>query len=495
MEADFEILLANVASSDKNTIKKAWELCKKAHNGQKRLSGEDFCSHPLNVALILSSWKLDTTSIVAGLLHDLIEDTSVTEEDITKEFGQNITAIILGVTKVSQVKLVGSAEELFVQNLRKMFMAMASDIRVILVKLADRLHNMRTLEFLPPATRKRKALETLEIYAPLAERLGMGQVKSELEDLAFGYAYPSEYKKLSQDSKKYFSKAEKDIRLMKRRILNQLASQKISLKFSGRKKHLYSLFRKLKRPEIDGDFDKIHDIVALRLITESVADCYICLGAIHNLYRPVVSIGVSDFIAQPKPNGYRSIHTKVFGPADRIVEVQIRTKQMHEEAEFGLAAHWAYSELKSKSLNSDKLDKKMNVSTNLDWVNKLSKWQDEIVDSAEFIKAVKLDALSDRNFIFSPKGDVYDLPTNATPIDFAYAVHTNMGEYLMGSKVNGKIVSFNHKLSSGDVVEILKSKNPKSPNRDWLNFAVTRIARKQIQKSLREKTEVLKSHK
>lgn len=494
MESQFDELLQTIVSynpgADLGKIKKAWEFAKAAHTGQKRLSGGPYVIHPLNVATILASWRLDTTSIVAGLLHDTVEDGGATRNDLVSEFGENVARLVDGVTKVTELRLKGSKTEEFVENLRKMLLAMAKDLRVILVKLADRLHNMRTLGALTPEKQLENARETLEVYAPLSERLGMGQVKGELEDLSFRYVYPDEFEKIQKESVSIYKNAERHIETMKKAILKKLSSEGIDAIVKGREKHIYSLWAKLNRSEIDWDYEKIHDIVALRILVSNIPDCYRALGVVHSTYKPVPYIGVSDFIAQPKPNGYRSLHTKVFGPDGRIVEVQIRTFQMHDEAENGVAAHWTYSEEKGKGRSDEKLESGVFASgEKLSWVKQLVEWQNAITDSEEFLKTVKFDAFKHRNFVFTPMGDVYDLPSGATPIDFAYAVHTDLVNYLTGAKVDGKIVPLDYKLKSGQVVEILKSKNPKKPSQKWIEFAVTALARSEIKKQLRSEAE------
>lgn len=492
MEERFLELKAKLALKDRNEeeiLEKAWQFAKRAHQDQTRFSGDPYVSHPLETAIILAEWKLDLSTVIAGLLHDTIEDAGVKDEEIKKIFGSDIAYLVRGVTKVSSIKLRGSKEDQFVENLRKMFLAMARDLRVVFVKLADRLHNMRTLWALPPERQKKIARETLEIYAPLAERLGMGEVKGLLEDLAFSYLYPEEYQNLVKISKVHFKESEEIIKAMRQKILRYLAEEDIKAIVQSRKKHFYSLWTKLKRPEIDGDFSKIYDIVALRLIIEdnNIPACYSALGIVHNFYRPVPYLGVSDFIAQPKPNGYRSIHTKVFGPKGKIVEIQIRTEKMHQEAEYGLAAHWAYTEEKSKSKSDTELEKRgaKVPKEKMEWVNQLIKWQKEISNSQEYLEAVKFDVLKHRNFVFSPAGDVYDLPVGATPIDFAYAVHTKLGNYIKGAKVNGRIASLDYKLKSGDIVEIIKNKSPQKPKQDWLDFVVTSTAKREIKKGLK----------
>ncbi|OGM58230.1 hypothetical protein A2955_01115 [Candidatus Woesebacteria bacterium RIFCSPLOWO2_01_FULL_37_19] len=483
--ADYKSYMDN--KSDTRLLKKAWDFAKLAHTGQKRLTGVPYVNHPLETAKILTSWKLDAATIAAGLLHDTVEDGGATEEDLIKEFGIEISQLVAGVTKVSNVKLRGSKDQEFVENLRKMFLAMAKDLRVVLVKLADRMHNMRTLYAIPKEKQERIARETLEVFAPLAERLGMGEVKAKLDDLAFPYVYQEKYKLVKKESLIHYKKAEETIKTMKRAILRRAAELEVKVRVNGRKKHLYSLWLKLERPEISWDFEKIHDIVALRVLVDSVAECYTALGVIHNLYKPVPHLGVSDFIAQPKPNGYQSIHTKVFGPKGKIVEVQIRTYEMHESAEYGIASHWAYSQAKSRGISGELLENRGVAvdSEKLSWVKQLADWQKELADSEEFLRAVKFDALSHRNFVFSPLGDVYNLPKGSTPVDFAYAVHTQLGSYIKGVKVDGKVVPLDFKLRSGQVVEIIKSKSSHPPRSDWLKFVVTTTARKEINKYLR----------
>ncbi len=491
IEKRFEELISKIReysiSADFAKIMESFEFAKLAHTDEKRLSGEDYIWHPLETSFILAAWKMDSATIIAGLLHDTIEHGAATQEDIAQKFGDEILRLVEGVTKVSSVKLTGSGNELFVENLRKMFLAMAKDLRVVFIRLAERLDNLKSLKFLPKDRREKYALDSLEIYSPLSERLGMWAVKTEIDDLAFEHAYPNEYKRVKELSAPFYKKAENRIIKMKRRLLKELSIEKVSAKIYGRKKGLYSLFTKLKRTEISWNLDRVYDIVALRIIPVTINECYTVLGIVHKLYKPVPHIPLTDFIAVPKPNGYRSIHMKVFGPEEGIVEIQIRTQEMHEEAEKGAAAHWQMSILKSAGkLSSEDIDKgKFQVSTKLDWVKQLAEWQNTIKDSDEFIKAVKFDALSKRIFVFTPKGDLFDLPENSTPVDFAFAVHTKLAEYIKGAKVNDKIVPLNFKLSSGQVVDILKHKEKIKPNRDWLDFVVTTMAKREIKKSLR----------
>jgi len=473
---------------DFDMVDKAWEFAKLAHYGQIRASGSPYNVHSLKTAEKLAEWRLDTTSIVVGLLHDTVEKGGANRKDIQEMFGEDMESLVDGVTEISKIKLKGSDEELFVENLRKMFIAMAKDIRVVIVRLAERYHNMETLSFMSRGHQVRISKETAEVFAPLAERLGMGEVQGGLEDLAFPYLHPKEHRKVIEKSKKYFANNKSRIEKMKTNITRSLAKEKINAEIRSRAKHVYSLWRKLERPGIDWDFDKVHDIVALRVLVGKVEDCYSTLGLIHKLYKPVLELGIKDYIARPKPNGYRSIHTRVFGEKLHLTEIQIRTFDMHEQAEFGVAAHWAYTDVKKQAkVHADVLEKSGVTAKEdkLKWVKELAKWQKEIVDSEEFLKAVKLDALSERIYVFSPKGDVYDLPLHATPVDFAYTVHTGLGEYIQGAKVNGRLVALNSKLHSGDVVEIIKSKNIKKPSHGWIDFVVTTTAKRKIKTQLR----------
>jgi len=466
-------------------IKKAYEFAEIAHMGQKRLSGDSFISHPLSVAEILAELKLDSVSIAAGLLHDTVEDAGVSLEELEKEFGSEVANIVRAETRVGQIKLRGSSEEEFVENIRKMILAMSKDLRVVLVRLADRLHNMRTLQYLPEEKQKRISKETLEVYAPLADRLGMGEMKGQLEDLAFPYVFPEDYKWVMSYAKPHYQKAEEFLEKATRILYKALAEEGTRAKISSRPKHLYSLWRKLLRPEIDKDISKVHDLVAMRILVEAVRDCYAALGIVHSVWKPVPSVGVRDFIAQPKPNGYQSIHTTVFSLKERILEIQIRTFEMHEEAENGVAAHWYYTDIKSKSVSDNKLEKGVFVpNEKLSWVKQLVSWQKEVVDSKEFMEALKFDALAQRIFVFSPQGDVYDLPAQATPIDFAYAVHSDLGDEADGAIVNEKMVPLDYKLKSGDVVRIIKKEGTK-PSEKWLRFVVTNYARRKILKHVR----------
>jgi len=467
-------------------IKKAFEFADIAHFGQKRLSGDPVMEHLISVAEILANLKMDSVSIAVAFLHDVIEDAGVREEELKREFGEDVTFLVKGVTKVGNLKLRGETEEEFVENLRKMILVMAKDLRVVFIKLADRLHNLQTLQFLPEEKQIRISRETLEIYAPLADRLQIGKLKGELEDLAFPYVYPKEYDELIFNCSPYLQKLNKELKEAMKILQTELKKEKLKAEIHGRPKHLYSLWRKLLRPEINMDINEVYDLIAVRILVRSVRDCYAALGVVHKNWKPSPRWGTSDFIAQPKPNGYRSIHTRVFGPNGKIIEVQIRTYQMHEEAENGIASHWYYSEQKNKILSDEKVNKGFFApDEKMTWVKELVAWQKEIVDSKEFLDSLKFDALAHRIFVFSPKGDVYDLPTGATPVDFAYAIHTELGNAIQEAKVNGKMVLLSSKLKNGDIVEIIKGKKDRSSVK-WLEFVVTRTARKEILKNLRK---------
>ncbi len=473
-------------------IQKAWEFADIAHTDQLRKNGVPFIMHPSHAAVTLIEWKLDTDSVVAGLLHDTIEDGGATREDIVGGFGENVALLVDGVTKISTIRLKNNTHEDFIENLRKMILVMAKDVRVVLVKLADRLHNMETLSALPPNKQKRIATETLEIYAPLAERLGMGNIKGMLEDLAFPYVYPKEHAWVSRYAEKYYKQASKIIEKMRRQVLTAVKEHGIkNVTLHARSKFLYSLYLKLLRPEHNKDITKIHDITALRVVVDSVEECYLTLGIVHRLYHPVPFLGVRDFIANPKPNGYRSIHTNLIGPNESICEVQIRTQEMHEQSEMGVAAHWYYSQAKSQGVSDSKLEEGLSVPVDkLEWVRQLAAWQKEITNNEEYIHALKFDALQHHNLVFSPRGDVYDLPRHATPVDFAYSVHTELGHQAVGAKVNGKMVSLNYHLQNGDIIKIVLDRNRVKPNPDWLDFVVTTSAKHAIRHGLKMSEEL-----
>lgn len=455
-------------------IERALDFATKAHEGQKRKSGEDFVHHPRQAAGILGRLFPDTSTIVATILHDITEDTKTTHEELTKEFGEEIANLVDGVTKLGHVRLRNSKDQYYVENLRKMFIATSKDIRVMLIKLADRMHNMRTIQYIPPDKQQKVATETLEMYAPIAGRLGIGKWKDELEDLSFKIVAPKEY-----EETKGFLEAElakrPEVKTLEKEITSILRREGIKFnEVQARDKRIYSLYNKLKK--YHGDITKINDIVAVRVITKSTSDCYAVLGIIHKHFQPVPG-RVKDFIATPKPNGYESIHTSVFDSSGRVFEVQIRTDLMHEAAERGIAAHWFYEE----QGKSDVLERQPN------WVKELHAWQEETGnDPEEFLESLKIDFFRDRIFVLTPKGDVKDLPVGASVIDFAFSVHTDLGLFMMGAKINGKMGKIYDELHQGDVVEILKTKKPATISRDWLEAAKTSHARAQIRKYLAE---------
>jgi GTP diphosphokinase / guanosine-3',5'-bis(diphosphate) 3'-diphosphatase len=454
---------------DLDVIKKAYVYSAKVHQGQLRHSGEPYLVHPLEVAGILADLKLDEASIVTGLLHDTIEDTLATPEELTELFGPEVTQLVDGVTKLSkfQASATLSQEEKQAENFRKMIIAMAQDIRVILVKLADRTHNMRTLEFMREDKRQRIAQETLDIYAPLANRLGISWIKTELEDLSFRWLKPADYADLTDRVGKRKKEREQYIEDVVRLIEHKLAERDLHSKVSGRFKHLYSIWKKMRANGID--FDQVHDMIAFRLIMPTIPSCYEALGLIHQLWKPVPG-RFKDFIAIPKPNMYQSLHTTVIGPLGERVEVQIRTEEMHRIAEEGIAAHWAYKEGKALVSRDDE---------KFAWLRQLMEWQQDLKDPKEFLETVKVDLFTDEVFVFTPKGDVKSLPRGATPVDFAYAIHSDVGGRCVGAKVNGKIVPLRYKLKNGDTVEVLTSPSA-HPSKDWLTFVKTSRAQQRI---------------
>lgn len=471
---------------NREVIISAWNFAALAHTGQLRLSGEPFIIHPTTVAKTIISWGLDTDSVVAALLHDTIEDGGATRADIVSSFGEPAALLVDGVTKVTHIRLTNSVEEQFAENLRKMLLVMAHDLRVVIIKLADRLHNMQTLQYLPPAKQQANSKETLEIYAPLAERLGMGVIKGQLEDLAFPFVYPADYAAFIKESKGLYAQAESYVAVFQTELSQLLSPEIPHVQIKTRLKHFYSAWQKLRRPGIEGDWSKLYDLVAGRILVDTVAECYQVLGLIHGFYHVVPYLGISDFIATPKSNGYRSLHTRVFGPQGRIVEIQIRTFAMHEQAEMGIAAHWQYSQAKSAGMSDSKLETGQ-VKAPMDklaWVKQLMTWQNQIADNSEYLRTLKFDALQHRIMVFSPKGDVYDLPKGSTPVDFAFAVHTDIGTETVGAIVNGKAVTLNHPLANGDVVAIKINPKNKVPNSKWLDFVVTTSARHAISKAI-----------
>jgi len=477
IEARFLDLLkavtANRPSEDIAPIQKAWEFCVKYHAGQFRASGEPYIIHPLEVAEVLAEMKLDATAIAAGLLHDAVEDTPVTSEEIAAAFGEQVAHIVDGVTKIDKIQFA-NREDRQAENVRKMLLAMVSDVRVVLIKLADRLHNMRTLEHLKPERQEAIARETLDIYAPLAHRLGMGKVRGELEDLAFRYTDPVSYQRVAEAVEARRVEGEQFLAGVEDAIVEQLRENNIQARVEWRIKRLYSIYQKLQKSQVS--VDQVFDLLAIRIITQDKADCYGVLGLIHMLWRPVPG-RVKDFIAIPRANLYQSLHTTVMGDGGHQFEVQIRTEEMHRIAEEGIAAHWKYKA--GESIISAKDEQR------LAWVRQLVEWQREMTDPNEFLSSLKMDLYPDEVYTFTPRGKVVIVPADGTPIDFAYTVHTEVGHTCVGAKVNGRMVPLRTKLRNGDIVEIV-TQNGHTPSRDWLTFVKSPRARNKIKHWLNE---------
>ena len=464
-----DIIKEYAPSGNLGLVEKAYNLGKKAHEGQFRKSGEPYFIHPIAVANILASMELDIETIAAGLLHDVVEDTEYTYEDIEKEFGKEVADLVDGVTKLGQIKYQ-SKEETQAENLRKMFLAMAKDIRVILIKLADRLHNMRTLKYMPPEKANSKAKETLEIYGGIANRLGISKIKLELEDLALRYTDPDGYYDLVDKIAIKRSQREAYIEEIVELLAKKIAEVNINCNVYGRPKHFYSIYRKMK--DKHKNFEEIFDLTAVRIIVDTVKDCYAVLGLIHTLWKPMPG-RFKDYIAMPKPNMYQSLHTTVIGPNGEPLEIQIRTVEMHTIAECGIAAHWKYKEGKTNV-------KESHVEEKLQWLRQMMEWEKDLKDPHEFLDALKEDVFNSQVYVFTPKGDVVELPAGATPIDFAYRVHTKVGNKCVGAKIDGRIVTLDYKLQNGNIVEILTSSNSNGPSRDWLNIVKTPNAKSRI---------------
>jgi len=473
----FKLMLQQVQSNrfseDIDLIRKAWKFCVKHHEGQMRASGEPYIIHPLEVAEVLAEMKMDATAIAAGLLHDSVEDTPATNEEIAAEFGDQVAHIVEGVTKIDKIQFA-NREDRQAENVRKMLLAMVSDVRVVLIKLADRLHNMRTLEHLKPDRQEAIARETQDIYAPLAHRLGMGKVRGELEDLAFRYTDPVSYEQVSAAVEARRIEGEQFLRGVEDTLVEQLRENNVEARVEWRIKRLYSIYQKIERSKVS--FDQVYDLLAVRVITQDVAACYAVFGLIHTLWRPVPG-RIKDFIAIPRANRYQSLHTTVIGEGGHQFEVQIRTEEMHRIAEEGIAAHWKYKAGDGAVTSRDE--------ERLNWIRQLVEWQKEMTDPNEFLSSLKMDLYPDEVYTFTPKGKVVVVPNDATPVDFAYTIHTEVGHTCVGAKVNGRMVPLRTKLRTGDIVEVVTQKDHK-PSRDWLTFVKSPRARNKIKHWLNE---------
>jgi GTP diphosphokinase / guanosine-3',5'-bis(diphosphate) 3'-diphosphatase len=458
--------------ADLDLIKLAFDFADDAHRGQTRKSGEPYIIHPLTAAHLLADMRIDPTIVTATLLHDVPEDTEITLEEIEQNFGPEISSIVSGITKLGKLKYRGV--ERYIENLRKMFIAMAEDVRVMIIKFADRIHNLTTLSALPPQKQYRIALESLEIYAPIANRLGMGEIKGQLEDLSFQYVYPKEYQRVKKIKDEKLKGKEEFLQNVRKDIKQELVEAGIqTITIHGRNKRLFSLYQKLQSK--DHDMTRIYDLVAIRIIVPTIADCYAALGIMHKRWRPLKG-RIKDYISQPKPNGYQSLHTTVFADNGEIVEFQIRTLEMHEDAEFGVAAHWHYDEKGSRRPARD-----------IKWVKELAEIQKDILNKLSDLEEIKVDFLQNRIFVFTPRGDVIDLPEEATSVDFAYHIHTEIGNKCNGVRINEQMASLDTELKNGDVVEVLTDKNRKGPSQDWLKFVKTHTAKTHITNYLKDK--------
>ena len=461
----------NCVNINMDMVDKAYNLAFEAHKEQKRDSGEPYIIHPIEVATILAELGMDTSTIVAGLLHDVIEDTEYTYDDIKNLFGEEVANLVSGVTKITKMEYK-SKEEQQADNFRKMLLAMADDIRVIIIKLADRLHNMRTLKYRKKEKQKKTAMETLDIYAPLAHRLGISKIKWELEDLSFRYLHEEEYYDLVKQVAEKRTEREIYIKKIIEDMYNKLEEAGIDSDIDGRPKHFFSIYKKMVTK--NKSIEQIFDLTAIRVLVNTVKDCYEVLGIVHTIYKPIPG-RFKDYIAMPKPNMYQSLHTTVIGPQGKTFEIQIRTFEMHRTAEYGIAAHWKYKEGDNNGETKEK-----NFESKLVWLRDMLEFQKETADAQEFIEGFKIDLFTDEIFLFTPKGVVIDLPNGATPIDFAYRIHTDIGNKCVGAKVNGKIVPLDYKLKTGEIVEVLTSNNAKGPNMDWLNIAKSNQAKSKI---------------
>ena len=461
-------------STDVSLIEKAYKLAVEAHGDQRRKSGEPYIIHPLWVAIILADLEMDKETIAAGMLHDVVEDTKFTEEDIRKEFGAEVALLVDGVTKLGRLSYSSDKLEVQAENLRKMFLAMAKDIRVIIIKLADRLHNMRTLQFMTPAKQKEKAKETMDIYAPIAQRLGISKIKTELDDLALKYSQPEVFYDLVNQINARKTEREEFVEQIVEEVSTHMKNANIKAEVNGRVKHFFSIYKKMVNQ--DKTVDQIYDLFAVRIIVESVKDCYAALGVIHEMYTPIPG-RFKDYIAMPKPNMYQSLHTTLMSSVGQPFEIQIRTEEMHKTAEYGIAAHWKY-----KESNDGKKSVEAQEEEKLSWLRQILEWQRDMSDNREFLNLIKgdLDLFAEDVYCFTPQGDVKNLPNGSTPIDFAYAIHSAVGNKMVGARVNGKLVNIDYKIQNGDRIEILTSQNSKGPSRDWLNIVKSTQAKNKI---------------
>ena len=473
----YQALIARVRkyhpSADITMIEKAYTTAKNAHKDQARKSGEPYIIHPLWVGIILADLEMDKETIVAGMLHDAVEDTDMTLEDVAREFSEEVALLVDGVTKLGQLSYSQDKLEVQAENLRKMFLAMAKDIRVIIIKLADRLHNMRTLEFMTPAKQKEKARETMDIYAPIAHRLGISKIKTELDDLSLKYSQPEVYNNLVKDLNERKTEREEFVQQIVAEVSTHMKNSHIHAKVYGRVKHFFSIYKKMVNQ--NKTLDQVYDLFAVRIIVDSVKDCYAALGVIHEMYTPIPG-RFKDYIAMPKANMYQSLHTTLMGPSGQPFEIQIRTEEMHKTAEFGIAAHWKYKESSAgKSAKAQEEEK-------LSWLRQILEWQRDMSDNREFLSLLKgdLDLFAEDVYCFTPNGDVKNLPNGSTPVDFAYAIHSAVGNKMVGARVNGKLVNIDYKIQNGDRIEILTSQNSKGPSRDWLNIVKSTQAKNKI---------------
>ena len=460
-------------SDDITMVEKAYEIAYNAHKEQKRRSGEPYIIHPLCVAIILADLELDKETIVAGILHDVVEDTVMTEEELTSIFGEEVALLVDGVTKLTQISWSMDKVEIQAENLRKMFLAMAKDIRVILIKLADRLHNMRTLQYMKPEKQKEKARETMDIYAPIADRLGISKIKTELDDLSLKYLEPEVYYELAEKVALRKDAREAFVQGIVNEVKSHMEDSGIEAKVDGRVKHFFSIYKKMVNQ--DKTLEQIYDLFAVRIVVETVKDCYAALGVIHELYKPIPG-RFKDYIAMPKPNMYQSLHTTLISSSGQPFEIQIRTYEMHRTAEYGIAAHWKYKESGSGKSATDSAEAK------LSWLRQILEWQRDMSDNKEFLSLLKsdLDLFTDNVYCFTPTGDVKNLPSGSTPIDFAYSIHSAVGNKMVGARVNGKLVNIDYVIQNGDRIEIITSQNSKGPSRDWLKLVKSTQAKNKI---------------